>query len=104
MVHSKKMCFVVLFLLGVLPIKVLAQNDSLFNVSGFKLHFALVKKFIVQNNIRRVYANYGGSSQSAFNGDTAAIYQLDRGVRFGAEYDASLSKIKRLKRFSTTIG
>jgi hypothetical protein len=58
----------------------------------------------MQNMVRRVFYNYGGSSNAGFTGDTAALYMYDRGLRLGADYDLPLFKVGVLRNFSFTFG
>lgn len=104
MVFPKTLFALVLSFLFLNQSQSLAQTDSLINVNGLKFNINYLRRFTVQNTVRRVFANYGGSPNSGFTGDTAAIFEYDRGLRYGLDYDLPFSRTGILKNFSATFG
>jgi hypothetical protein len=104
MAFSKNLFALTLTLLVLQQTHSFAKTDTLINIKSLKININYIKRYIMQNEVRRAFYNYGGNPNAGFTGDTAALSTLDKGFRLGADYDLPLFKVGVLRNFSLTFG
>ena len=101
--HPKNLRPLIFLFLLINQFNLYSQSDSLLNANGLKINITYLKKYRVNDVILKRNYNYPIANASN-DPDSLARYSLDKGLRFGADYDFSLSKRKILRNLSITIG